>query len=207
MPKKYIQRADSRYENNEYPNMPSVGYLLADSERLSTKNKSRVDWNYVEKIVKKYGLHYTFITDTFCWYLERGVFQSRFILYFKTDLDSDYLDNLCKNKQYDVYRKFRDLYKDVPQKLHDCAHELDENTPLLFDTGWAGNCGLFGSHDVRRNTYSGGDSLYTWSDIENFWDFSIHDTAKQLKKGVYFILDSWHLKGEQEESDKWFIQL
>lgn len=191
---KYIQSEKSRYENNEYPNMPSVGYFLSGSERLTTKNRSMVDWDCVDKIVKKYGLHYTTINDTFCCYLEWGVFQTEFVLYFKTELDSDYIDSLEKNGEYDIVRKYTATYDDIPQRLHDCVHELDEQTPLFFDNGWAGNCGRFGSDDVKRNTYSFGDRLHTWRYIEDRWSPLIHDTNMKLKKGVYFFMTSRHLK-------------
>lgn len=200
MQPKFEQSNETRYENNEYENMPSVGYLLYQSDRLTTKNQKFVDWDLIDEIVKKYGFQYAIINDTFCSYGEWGVFASEFVLYYKTDLDYNFIDSLRKKKQYDVVKKFKELYKDIPQRLHDCVHELDEQTPLLFATGWAGNCGYFGSYDVNRNTYSFGDSIYTWTDIEDQWDFGIHDTTKKLKRGVYFFMTSNHIKDENKQA-------
>lgn len=192
MKPKFVQSNETRYENNEYANMPSVGHL--PSNRLTTKNQKSIDWELVKEIVKKYNLNYTIINDTACYYLENGVFQTEFVLYFKTELDSDYIDSLIKSEQYDLVHKFTAIYDDIPQRLHDCVHELDEQTPLLFDTGWAGNCGRFGSHDVKRKTYSFGDRLHTWHYIEDRWSPIIHDTRKRLDKGAYFFMTSRHLK-------------
>jgi hypothetical protein len=70
-------------------------------------------------------------------------------------------------------------------------------TELEFDTGWSGNVGVFGSSDVYRTSYSGGDYLYDWYSItNNRWSPLIHDTNYKLRKGVYFIIECNYLKKE-----------
>lgn len=188
MEAKFIQTKDL-YDGNEYPNMPSLDYLGGD-EMLTTKNKVEVDLGLVDEIVKKYGFEYCFITDTFCCYGERGTYRTDFVLYHKTDLDSDAL----KGVFYEGRSRETEKRIDIARRLHDCAHELDERTRLVFDAGWAGNVGIFGGHDVGAMTYMGGCMVEDWGYIENKWPSCIYDSARQLEKGVYLIMASNSLK-------------
>lgn len=196
MKPKFIQTGDL-YKNNEYPNMPSIGRWFG--ERITTKNKSRIDWALVDEIVKKHGFNYCLIQDTFASYGEWGVYEVEFVLYYKTDIDSDWYRGKVRNMEYDACFDAKKKYLDIPQKLHDCVHELDEQTELEFDTGWAGNCGIFGSHDVSRNTYRGGDYLYDWNSITDKWSPLIHNTDSKLRKGVYLMMTSSLLKKRVSE--------
>ena len=185
---KFIQ-TESLYENNEYPNMPSIG-RWGNAKCLNTK--TNIDWVIVDQIVKKYGLKYCLIKQTFGCYGEKGVYEIDFVLYFKTDIDSDKL----QQGDYSLYMEGFNRYKEIPQRMHDCIHELDEQTALEFNTAWSGNVGLFGSHDVKRQSYSGGNSLYNWGYITNHWSPSIHNTNIVLKKGVYIMMETSYVKAD-----------
>ena len=191
---KFVQ-TESLYENNEYPNMPSIG-RWGSAKRLTTKTKENIDWAIVDQIVKKYGLKYCLIKQTFACYGERGVYEIDFVLYFKTDIDNDKLQQKNKEGDYSLHREGLNRYKEISQKMHDCIHELDEQTALEFDTAWSGNVGLFGSHDVERQSYSGGSSLYDWGYITNHWSPSIHNTNMVLKKGVYIMIETKYVKAD-----------
>ena len=195
MKPKFIQ-TERVYKNNEYANMPSIG-RWGNAERLTTKTKTRVDWAKVDEIVSKHGFRYSLINTTFGCYGERGVYEVDFILYYKTDIDSDWYRGRIKAEDYNACIEEKKRFSGIPQRLHDCVHELDEMTELEFDTGWSGNVGVFGSSDVYRTSYSGGDYLYDWYSItNNRWSPLIHDTNYKLRKGVYFIIECNYLKKE-----------
>ena len=193
MEKKFIQRESSKYANNEFDNMPSIDYGTLLSERLCKKNKHRIDLDKVKEICDKYGFGYTFINSTF------GGDDADFLVYYKTDINADYFKGLWKTDN-DAYWALREKYEETSLRLHQCIHELDEQTNLMFECGWSGNCGLFGSHDVKRQTYSGGSGLVGWESIMDYWDSCIHDTLYHLKKGVYVIMYTRYLKPEIQDS-------
>ena len=188
---KYIQKEETKYSNNEYENMPSI---YNRGERLTTKNKTAVDWDKVGEIVKRHGFDYCLITDTFCSYGERGVHETDFVVYIKMPFTEEWLQEKRKKEEYQEIHKFMDLSSDIFHRLHDCVHELDEETGLFFDTSWAGNCGEFGSDDVKRQSYSFGSSFFSWAYITDRWSPTIHDTLRHLKKGVYTLMDTRYLK-------------
>jgi hypothetical protein len=187
---KYNQ-IENKYSNNEYENMPSIYNM---GERLTTKSKDLVNWDKVNEIVKKYNLKYTLINSTFGCYEERGVYTTDFILYFKVFIDEDWYQEKLKNKEYDILNKWTNAERLFFKLFHECVHELDEETELHFDTGWAGNVGFFGSDDVSRQSYSFGDSLTSWATITDRYSPLIHDTNRKLSKGVYIMMSSNHLK-------------
>jgi hypothetical protein len=47
------------------------------------------------------------------------------------------------------YVELRKRYATTLLEMHKCVHELDERTYLMFDCGWAGNCGFLDNDDVR----------------------------------------------------------
>lgn len=202
MRKKFIQRQETRYVNNEFCNMPSVDYGTWRSERLCAKNKNRIDLDKAKAICAKYGFGCTYINSTFCGD------DADFVVYFKTNIDADEYRRLedsayGKDHNRDDAQKLLDMWKehiDTFIQLHKCIHELDEQTYLMFECGWAGNCGLFGSDDVRRMTYSFGSNLHSWRDILNCWDGSIHDTHYQLSKGVYALMSTRYIKPQLQDS-------
>ena len=187
---KYNQ-TENKYSNNEFENMPSIYNM---GERLTTKSKDLVDWGKVDEIVKKYNFKYTLINSTFGCYEERGVYTTDFILYFKVFIDEDFYQEKVRNEEYDILHKWTNAERLIFQLFHECVHELDEETELHFDTGWAGNVGFFGSDDVRRKSYSFGDRLTPWATITNWYSPLIHDTNSKLQKGVYIMMSSSYLK-------------
>lgn len=185
---KYNQSAHL-YENNEYVNMPSIGSSCGNM--LTTKSAKQVDWNKVAEIVNKYGFKYCLITDTFGSYGERGVFRTDFVLYYHLPITNDwYEQNKGTKVLWDKNLEFYPIYK----KLHDCVHELDEETLLRFSCSWGGNVGCFASDDVKRQTYTFGDRFSTWKNLINDYPTNICNINSQLKKGVYVVMCSKSLK-------------
>ena len=197
---KYKQCEETRYYNNEYENMPSIDYRCVNAPDLTRKNKDNVDWEKVKLICDKYGFKYTLINSTF------GSDSIDFVVYLKTDISADYYKECYKafcNKEkgaYERFRKFELDYEWAIKKLHDCVHELDEETELLFDCDWVGNCGLFGSHDTRKKSYCGCSHLSNWDYIKDWRSPSIHDTLSKLSKGIYVMATTDEIKPAMEES-------
>ena len=193
----HIQREETRYANNEFENMPSVDYYIGSSPDLCKRNQNRIDFNKVSEICKKYGFNYTLINSTF------GGDGVDLMIYLKTNEDVALFDKKYGNLTDDEKRlrwKITDSYNDTYRKLHDCIHELDEQTDLLFHWGWCGNCGLFGSNDVKRKTYSFADGLHSWHNIISHWSPLIHDTTSKLSKGVYIYATASQLKPQPQNS-------
>ena len=203
MDKKFLQREESRYNGNEFDNMPSIDYGTLKSDGLNSRNKSRVDMDKAREICAKYGFKCTYINSTF------GGDGAEFIVYLKTDIDVNEYDKLRKaylnGNDREVAEKFwtfRRRYEQTFLNLHECMHELDEQTYLMFECGWHGNCGLFGSNDVRKKTYRGGDGLVNWNSITDWWSPLIHDTTRQLSKGIYVLASTRYIKPLMEDSPK-----
>lgn len=202
MEKKFIQREETRYRNNEFANMPSIDYGTWRSDEICAKNKNRIDMDKVKAICAKYGFGCTYINSTF------GGDDADFVVYYKANIDADYYQKLCnsaygKDNNRDDAQKLRDMWfghKDIFLELHKCVHELDEQTALMFECGWSGNCGVFGSNDVKRKTYNFGDNIYGWKAITNIWSPLIHDTNYRLSKGVYILMSTRYLKSEKQNS-------
>jgi hypothetical protein len=167
----YTQKTNL-YHNNEFANMPSIDYY--DSHyRLGHFNKETIDWGEVSEIVKSFGLEYALISRTF---------------------SDSYIDVV-------VYHKIQEG-DDLPaycQLLHACINKLDMKTNLYWRTSWGGNVGIFGSHDVKRQTYSFGDRIYDWKNILNCWDPCIYDTKRVMKEGKYLLMDTGY--GKIKECD------
>lgn len=195
----HIQREETRYKNNEYTNMPSIDYYMADTPRLTKRSQNRIDFDKVKTICSKYGFNYTLINSTF------GGDGVDFVVYIKTNEDVALFD-----KKYDdltdeekkLKWRLGESYNDTYLKLHDCIHELDEQTELFIVNGWCGNCGLFGSSDVKRRTYSFADGLSSWRTITNHWSPLIHNTNSKLSRGVYIYASTGYLKPEPQNSPK-----
>ena len=181
--------------------MPSVDYAAYYAPDLTQKNKDVLDLDVIKEICDKYGFKYTFINSTF-----GGSREVCFVVYLKTDIDVDEYGRLSKNlsnltkEEKEYYWSFSRRYRETYQKLHDCIHELDEKTDLYFRTGWVGNCGQFGSDDVRRISYSGANGLMSWRNVTSHWDSYIYDTRYKLSKGVYVLEESRYLKTRPENS-------
>lgn len=158
----FVQKTNI-YHNNEFDNMPSKDFYNSHY-RLCRENKNTIDWDEVNRIVNSFGLEYTLITRTF---------------------SNPFIDVV-------VYHKIEEG-DDLPaycHLLHNCIHELDVKTNLYWATSWNGNVGIFGSHDVKRQTYSFGDRIWKWKNILNNWDSSIHDTKRVLREGDYLLMDT-----------------
>ena len=177
--------------------MPSVDYGTIISERLCSRNKNRVDMDKAREICSRYGFKCTYINSTF------GGDGADFVVYLKTDINVDEYSRMSKSATNEDRKKYWDMvntYNDTFLKLHNCLHELDEQTYLMFECGWHGNCGLFGSSDVYRQTYCGGDMIMGWNSIINNWSPCIYDTARQLSKGVYVLASTYYVKPFMEDS-------
>jgi hypothetical protein len=153
-----------------------------------------------KSICAKYGFGCTYINSTF------GGDDAVFVVYLKTKVNADEYKALRKaydrNNRESMERFWAvgEGYENTYLEMHKCVNELDEQTALMFDYGWHGNCGLFGSHDVKRQSYSGGDSLTSWESILDRWNSSIHDTLSRLSKGVYVMMYTHYIKPEAEDS-------
>lgn len=159
------------YSNNEFDNMPSLDFYNSHY-RLYKTNRDTIDWDEVNRIVKSFGLEYTLISRTF---------------------SDDYNDVV-------VFHKIEDG-DDLPafcHLLHECIHELDIRTNLYWDSAWNGNCGIFGSNDVKRSVYSGGNHVWSWKSITNIWSPSIYDTKRVLKEGDYLLMSTHYGKIKEE---------
>jgi hypothetical protein len=195
---KYNQRQETRYEGNEFSNMPSIDYGRANT-MLHRNNKDMVSWDKVKEICDKYGFKFTTIdrtfSDRFC----------EFVVYLKADISVE--EYTALRKAFDNSKENRerfwavgDRYKETFKKLHQCVHELDEETELYFPCGWGGNCGIFGSDDVKRNNYSFGDHLLSWSYIIDHWAPEIYDTRQKLQKGIYVLMEAAGIKKQPQDS-------
>ena len=200
MEKKFIQRDCTRYVNNEFSNMPSIDYGTLKSEWLNARTKSRIDWTKVKEICDKYGFGCTYINSTF------GGDDAEFVVYLKTNINVDEYHEMLKNMRTmdDEYSKkyveLRKRYTTTLLEIHKCVHELDEQTYLMFDCGWAGNCGFLGNDDVRANSYSGGRGFLSWNTIIDRWSPRINDTTRKLSKGIYILMSTHFVKPELEDS-------
>ena len=191
---KYNQKKETKYFNNEFENMPSIDFrCLYNNECLDTQTKKEIEWDVIDEICKKHGFSYTLINSTF-GLNSKGNFDVTCLIYKKIDLSHEQYAEWIKfnewGKIHEEQRKYTETYK----KLHECIHELDEETELVFDTAYAGNYGLFGSNDVRRKTYSPIDFITDWNTIVDRFSPLIHDTEKKLTKGVYIMTTTSHLK-------------
>ena len=183
----FVQSEETKYENNEYENMPSLDYRNHIGH-MNNSNKNLVDWEKVGEICNKHGFLYTIINSTF------GGNDCEFVVYTNPSFSEAQYNEWLKNKDYDTIREQMKLHESVFRRLHDCVHELDENTRLVFRTGWAGNCGIFGSDDVKRQSYSFGSWFDDWRYISDKWSPLIHDTDRKLKKGVYIMMSTYYMK-------------
>lgn len=195
----YLQSEQTKYWNNEFDNMPSIDCSTANETtiRIDTDHVDLIDWKKVKDICNKYNLDYTIISDTFCSYGHVGNYKKDFILYYKLDITEEEYQALRKNGNYEEIRKIYINETNRILNLHNCVHELDEETLLYFNTGWSGNVGLFGSHDVKRKTYSHCDTFTSWASILDWWHPSIHDTLSHLRKGVYVMCTTSDYKNIQ----------
>lgn len=185
----FTQSKEVEYANNEYPNMPSLDYAYyTKCRRLRNDNKNLVDWDKVKEICDKYGFSYTIINSTF------GGNDCELLIYTHPNFTLDQYESWRKAEDWDKIREQYLAHKDVFFRLHECIHELDVQTTLVFNTGWAGNVGFFGSHDVRRKTYSFADNFYSWKQIIDRWSPLIHDTERKLSKGAYIYISTYFMK-------------
>lgn len=189
---KYNQKEETKYHNNEFENMPSIDFRsFYENEQLDTRTKDGVDWGLVSAICEKHGFSYTIISGTFCRNCN-GNFNSHCIIYKKVDITHEQYSEWYNNKDFARIHEEQDKYKETYKALHNCVHELDEETDLVFDTGWAGNCGVFG--DIIGKSYSPCDYFTDWNTIINNWHPSINDTNSKLSKGVYILVSANTLK-------------
>lgn len=194
---KHIQKTNTY--GNEYQNMPSIDFSYAENHRdLITENQNEIDWDIVKSICEKHGFGFTIINGTFGkqWVGDKLGYSSEVVIYKKLDIDPKEYDRLEKDGDYDKIWELKGKYEPLMVKLHDCIHELDEETDLVFKTGWAGNCGLFSKYDC---SYSFGNILYSWRYIVDNWHPLINDTYSKLEKGVYIFMTSRWIKNCQKE--------
>ncbi len=198
--KLFTQRDCTRYPGNEFSDMPSIDYGTIKSEWLNSGNKNRIDWDKVKEICDKYGFGCTYINSTF------GGDDAEFVVYLKTNINVDEYNKAVEGlRSYtqearDKYIELCKPYDYVYHQLHKCVHELDNQTYLMFECGWHGNCGQFGSNDVRKQSYSGGDHLMSWKTITDIWSPLIHDTNYRLSKGIYALMSTHFIKPELQDS-------
>jgi len=178
---------------NEYDVMPSMGIFYPHIRRIRKETINEVDMTTCEEICRDYGFKCGYISDTFM-----GGGYKDFIVYQKLDIDPVEYRSLLKAKDWKAAAELEKPYIKRIYDLHDCIHALDLRTPLYFEVAWVGNCGLFGSDDVYRQSYCGGRDVTSWESIIDHWDTSIHDTARVLSKGVYLIASTYSLKPSED---------
>lgn len=187
------------YENNEFNDMPSIDFCTLTSNYLNTDNRKELQIDNINEICKKHGFNFCFIDSTF------GGNDSHFIVYRKLELDVDEFDALRKMacKDYEKrkeYWKIDEQFEPIYLALHKCVNELDQYTDLFINYGWHGNCGVFGSHDIHRISYSGGDHIYSWEGILNNWSPMINNTRSVLSRGVYVLIETHYIKPKIQQS-------
>ncbi len=183
----FNQSDETRYDNNEFDNMPSIDYF-SDNISLSKKNMNLVDWQEVERICKNYGFAYTILHSTYGG-------SSKVLVYEKVNIDPDVYKALHDAKDYDSIRKMEKEAAPHYLRLHMCINELDLMTNLYFRTSWAGNCGIFGSNDVRRRSYSFGGHVTSWQELIDRYHSACYYTAgARPPKGVYLLMESSEAK-------------
>ena len=183
----FNQREETRYKNNEFDNMPSIDYF-SDRVSLSKNNTNLVNWQEVERICKEHGFVYTILHSTYGG-------SSKVLVYEKVNIDPDVYRSIYQAKDYD---RLRNMVKEANPRcleLHRCIHELDRLTNLYFDTSWAGNVGIFGSHDVYRKTYSFGDRVISWEGfIDRYDSVCYHTAGARPPKGIYLLMETSFVK-------------
>lgn len=194
---KYNQLDSSKYENNEYSNMPSLDYYHSSYHICPQNINNGCDWDKVRKICAKHGFSLQFIYPTFCKNSSVDV-----CIYYKTDVNEDEYTRLLHSDNMEEKKKawvIIDSFTDKYYSLHDCLHELDEETNLYFNCGTGGNVGLFGSQDVRRRIYRFADVLTTYNSLCRRNDPDIHDTARKFGKGVYIMASTSTFKIDEND--------
>ena len=189
------------YENNEFIDMPSIDFCTITATDMDTDNRKELQIDNIKEICKKHGFNFCFIDDTF------GGNGSYFVVYRKLELELD-VDKFgalrklaCKDYEKRVeYQNIVNQFDPIYIALHECVNELDQYTDLFFDHGQVGNCGVFGSHDINRISYCGGDGTYSWEDILNRWSPMIHNTRSVLSKGVYVLITTQYIKPKIQQS-------
>ena len=192
---KYNQLESSKYKNNEYANMPSIDYGTSRDEICPQNIDNGCDWDKVKAICEKHGFGVKFVYPTFC---KNG--RVEVIIYYKSSINEDEYTCLSKSKERAKYWELMHTLDDKLFALHDCIHELDEETNLYFSCGWQGNSGLFGNHDVSRKTYSNAAYPTTYRELCNWLSPSIHDTSRKFSKGVYVMTHTHFFKINEKMS-------
>ena len=172
-----MYKQKNEHTSNMFVDMPSTDYTTATSPCLSSVGIER-EMPTLSRIAEGHGFKVTTIMPTF------GGGAPELVVYKRiSDGDSETLRSLQK------------LAEPIIDDLHLCVNELDRNTNILFETGWLGNCGKYGSDDVRRKSYCG-IGLRTWSDMLQMFSPLITDIKRKLRKGAYVIVTSRHAKHE-----------
>lgn len=178
----YRQRSETRYDNNEFEDMPSLDYGR-DKVGLYKENMSLVDWQEVGRICEEYGFRYAVMHGTY------GN-TSKVIIYEKVNIDPDAFATMRKAKAYDVCWDMEKKAAPRYLQLHMCINELDRRTNLYFRCGWSGNCGLFGSMDVRRMSYSFGSHVTSWWEMTDRYCSACYNISTRPPKGVYLLMET-----------------
>ena len=88
----FNQSEETRYDNNEFDNMPSIDYF-SDNISLSKKNMNLVDWQEVERICKNYGFAYTILHSTYGG-------SSNVLVYEKVNIDPVIFGYTCASMSW-----------------------------------------------------------------------------------------------------------
>lgn len=181
------------YENNEYANMPSIDYR---GYEISPDKFKDVDMEFVKSVCDKYGLEVKVVHMTGLTTRPKPtivIFKR-----FSAELNKQ-LEQLRKENRYAEMQTITGgLIDEYGDAIHDCIHELDEQTPLYFSVGWAGNVGRYGSDDVKRRTYPS-YLTYSWSGILNKWSPLIHDVKSVLREGYYLMVSTYQFKVNEDD--------
>lgn len=178
----FRQSEETRYDNNEFDDMPSIDYW-GDSVELHKNNMGLVDWQEVGRICEEYGFQYAAMHGTY------GN-STKVIIYEKLDIDPNVYKELVKQEDYTAIRQLVKETRPRYLQLHMCVNELDRQTNLYFSTGWSGNCGIFGSNDVDRRSYSFGDMVYSWENFIDHFSHYCYDTTNRPRKGIYLYMET-----------------
>lgn len=192
------KQIEGHYSNNEYPNMPSIDVY---GETLTTRTAEQyIDFKKVDEIVKKHGCDFIIVKNCMMSYGEYYDAYVMEVLIYKRLQADDYerYERARSEKDWDAVREFNKKFYEDFRKMHDCIHELDENTRLYFPCGSLGTYGCFGSKDGKRKSYLGCTYARTSRMIMSDYDTRTKKFSKPLPKGVYAIEGTWRYKTEVE---------
>jgi DNA primase large subunit len=187
------QKERNNRNNYEYENMPSVDFGdFRDRPALVTEKLNEVDWDIVRSVCERHGFDFAILRATFGKEMSGDKYGNRcdVVVFKKLDIDTKVLEGFQEMEEYGKINELRLQHGNLNTKLHDCIHELDEETNLFFNTYDNTN---FGFTDGKV-AYSLGTALYSWNDIIALYPPCIYDILEKIPQGAYLFISTDRLK-------------